>query len=307
MEEQDVIETGGEANPGEIADEVSTEAAAADQGVPGASGEEVNGAVVPGTEENKIQNNLGGKQPSITPDPFQVFREQLGPIRSGDRDVELKDINHVKRLIQSGLGADKVAAQAQEELKEYQAKRQPYEWLNQQLEDPNAKKLFQYFRHDPQLMKTIAGWIPEWEKTGQLDPRVLEVGMTKLQLEQAQSQIQSFTEQQKQVESQQRQQQEVQELWSKVNEYNNGLPFTQKQLAQIEIFRDGMRTKKGFESYTAAQALAELKENGLWIPAKKDPGPGAPGGSNIPAAQRQKPGYAEKSAEQVRAELMANW
>jgi hypothetical protein len=320
-EENEVIEPGSEANPGEDT-EVNTEAAAA-ASVPGANGEGASGAVAPvAGQENQI-NDLGGKQPSTT-DPFAAFKQAIGELQVQGKPVEIRDLEHAKRLMLSGVGADKTA-------QHYQAVSEPYKWLNGQLADEGNQALFKTFRQDPGYMKTIAGWSqdpamrkmldhmrfnPDYAKTlagwteqyeskGELDASKVALGRKDLETASLRDQVTQFTETQKQAEAERQKQAEVKDLWGKVNEYNNGIPFTQKQLAQIEIFRDGMRQKPGFENYTASQALVELKEAGLWVTAKKDPGPGAPGGA--PPAQRQKPGYQEKTPEQKKAELMANW
>lgn len=324
-EENEVIDTGSEANPVEDTQVVDTEAAAAES-VPGADGEGAKGAVASAAvDENQIQNDLGGKQPSTT-DPFAAFKQAIGELQVQGKPVEIRDMEHAKRLMLSGIGADKTAEY-------YQKVSEPYKWLNSHLgddnkenqalfktfredpgymktlagwsQDPSMRKMLDHMRFNPEYAKTLAGWTEQYESKGELDASKVALGRKDLETASLRDQVTQYTEAQQQAEKERQQQAEVQELWGKVNEFNNGIPFTQKQLAQIEIFRDGMRTKQGFENYTASQALAELREAGLWVTAKKDPGPGAPGGA--PPAQRQKPGYGEKTPEQKKAELMANW
>jgi hypothetical protein len=330
MEDESVIEPGSEANPAEIGSEVNTEAAAV-LDVPGAEGEGAEGSVDPeAVEANQIQN-LGGKQPSTT-DPFAQFKQALGELQSKGQPIEIKDLEHAKRLILSGHGADRVSLEAQQEKAKYEQARQANEWFSRQIDpqgptgalvkqmkedpklfqdianlytNPATSKAMNYMRLNADVANTFASWIETWEKGGQLNPTSLENYSLKTQKEVYENRFKEMEQAQRQQQEQQAQQAEREELHSKVNEYNNGIPFTKKQLGAIQVMRDGMRLQPGFEQTTYAQALAELKEQGFWVAERKNPGPGAPGGA--PPAQRKKPGYAEKDADQVRNELMANW
>jgi hypothetical protein len=325
------LDTGSEANPVDGSQEVSTVQDATNEGVP-AAGEGANGSGDPlAVDGNQVDNNLGGKQPSTT-DPFAQFKQWLGDLQSNGKPIEIRDGEHAKRLLLSGYGAAQEVQRTHQERAQYETLRKANEWFNNQIDpngptgafvkqmkedpklfqdvaaiyaNPQTQKVMNYMRVNPDVANTFAQWVGEWEQKGQLNPTTLENHQLKTQKEVYESRFKEIEQMQEQERQRQAEQQEIAQVNGLVNEYNNGIPFTQAQYGAIKIMRDGMRLQSGYENTTFAQALAELKSQGMWTPARKNPGPGAPGGQ--PPAQRQKPGYAEEDAEQVRAKLMANW
>lgn len=269
---QDTTETitpdaGAQANP---ADGLTAEPAAASS-VPDGDATQIETAPQ-GANQNLSTNQPGGKQPESI--GWEQVAKAIGPIRAEGKELQIRDAEHLRRLVQQGYGANAVSAKAQEAEKTYTALRQPYEWLNEQLSDPSVAKMFKYARHQSGFLQHIAKQVDQWEQQGHLNPQVVEHGMTKMELDQYKSQFQSITEQQEQAKQQQAEQTEVQEVHGLVNEVNAGIPFTQAQLGKVKIYRDGLRAQGGnYATATYADALRELVAAGEWVKPKAPPMP----------------------------------
>lgn len=270
------------------------------------------------------KSNIGADGQPINTDPLAAFRKALGEVTVKGQPVQIESMDQVRRWIQQAHGSAESAAM-------YNSLRKPYEWLNEQLADEKSSALFTEFKQDPELLKTVAswiadpksrrlmdhmrhnqkfsqtltGWIDEWEKSGDLDPRLIDMGKSDIKTRSMEAQLAAIADEKKQNAEQRAIQTEREELFSKVNEYNNGTPFTKKQLGTIVIFRDGMRKQSGYEKYTFAQALKELVDQKIWQPEKKVSGPGAPVAGKSPVGRAEPGAYAEEGVEAYRERLMA--
>lgn len=310
----------------EIGTAETTEAAPAAIAGEGSEATAEAGAVAPNpgaAPETADKNITGGDKQSITTDdPFSAVKTALGEVKAGGKPLEFKDLEHIKRMIQQGVGAEQAAAQ-------YNAKSGAYKWLNEQLADEGNKALFTEFKADPGLIKFYAGlnanaetrqlldhmrfnsgllpqmtkWIREWEENGSLDRGTIELGRLALERDGLKGQLGDIATSKKQEQARMAAEAEKTELFSKLDEFNGGIPFTQAQLGAIQVMRDGMRLQEGYAGVTYAQALAELKEQGLWAPARKNPGPGAPQAGN-PQARAPNAGAATVSPAAYKAQLL---
>ena len=229
--------------------------------------------------------NNGGEQPI---DVVSALNEQMGQFNANGQPFEgFRDLDQVKRLVQSGMGVQQHiqrASEAENQVKELKEQHAWREDIRQKY--PDFDRLEKWMRSDERVIPSVLQMLQQWEQSGHLN-------LAQLQAYEAKQEVQTLRQENNQYQQQTQEAQERQQIQTSlrqiVQDERKGVPMDDASVGMtVAIWREGQRVLG--PQYTIQQAYQEMVDTARKLnggPSPKDQRNRAAGVKGKPQPQRR--------------------